>query len=81
MAMVLKQNNIKGKIFGIEHVKQLVEKSIQNVRKSNADLIEEGYLILLGMCVISLSYYTILTLTLVISLDEEHLISLSITHI
>jgi protein-L-isoaspartate(D-aspartate) O-methyltransferase len=44
LAMILKQNNIKGKVFGIEHVKELVKKSIENVRKANAYLIDEGYL-------------------------------------
>jgi uncharacterized protein YunC (DUF1805 family) len=48
MAMILKQNNIAGKVFGIEHVPQLVKKSIENVKKANADLITEGYLDLRG---------------------------------
>jgi hypothetical protein len=49
MAMILKQNNLKGKVFGIEHVPQLVTKSIQNVKKANADLLTEGYLDLRGV--------------------------------
>lgn len=44
MAVMLKQNNIHGKVYGIEHMVPLVEQSIVNINKGNADLFTIGLL-------------------------------------
>jgi protein-L-isoaspartate(D-aspartate) O-methyltransferase len=44
MAVMLQQNNIAGKVFGIEHMEPLVEQSIININKGNADLFSSGIL-------------------------------------
>lgn len=34
----------KGKVIGIEHIEELVNASINNIRKNNADLLDSGKL-------------------------------------
>lgn len=38
----------QGKVYGIEHIPQLVDRSISNVMKDNAPFIQEGFLELKG---------------------------------
>ena len=33
---------LSGKVFGIDHIKQLVDKSVQNIKKGNSDLLTSG---------------------------------------
>ena len=39
---LLAKQNKKSKVFGIEHVSQLVQFSIKNIRKSFAELLDDG---------------------------------------
>ncbi len=53
MATMLKQNNINGKVFGIEHMEPLVNQSIININKGNADLFSSGLLDVRGNLLIA----------------------------
>ena len=37
-----------GKVFGIDHIKQLVDKSVLNIKKGNSDLLTLGVVQMLG---------------------------------
>ena len=37
----------KGRVYGIDHVKDLVDQSIENIRKTDADLLEKKKIVLL----------------------------------
>jgi len=37
----------KGRVYGIDHVKDLVDQSIENIRKTDAELLEKKKIVLL----------------------------------
>lgn len=38
----------RGRVYGIEHIDQLVEESVRNIRKEHADLLDSGRLTIVG---------------------------------